>query len=297
MIKLPQSPDDRSPKQQSIRKQSFPKTDAQQTNTVSIADPEPGLNVEVSGEGPAIVLVHGWGLNAGVWYQVAEQLARNYRVYAVDLPGFGLSHQQSISCDLSDWAAQVVKVIPEPAVWLGWSLGGLVATQVALDFPSQVTKLITVASSPKFVAQGTWPGIAPDVLGMFQQQLETDFSVTLERFLAIQAMGSVTARQDIKALHRVLKQRPMPDAKALRIGLEFLASVDLRDQLSQLSQPLLRLYGRLDSLVGTRAVKEIDLVVPDSEKFVFTKASHAPFISHLDQFIEQIDNFICSPEG
>lgn len=253
---------------------------------------EAQLNVEVFGEGTAIVLIHGWGLNAGVWYQVAEQLALNYRVYAVDLPGFGLSHQQHISNDLSDWAAQVARVIPEPAVWLGWSLGGLVATQVALDYPSQVTKLITVASSPKFVAQGNWQGIAPDVLTAFQQQLEHDFSVTLERFLAIQAMGSVSARQDIKALHRVLTQRPMPDPNALRIGLELLARVDLRDQMSQLSQPLLRIYGRLDSLVATRAVKEIDLLVPDSEKFVFTKASHAPFISHVNQFIEQVDNFI-----
>jgi pimeloyl-[acyl-carrier protein] methyl ester esterase len=251
------------------------------------------LHVEVFGQGEAIVLIHGWGLNAGVWHQVAERLARDYRVYAVDLPGFGFSRQLTISEDLNDWVKLVVAAIPEPAVWLGWSLGGLVATQAALSFPQRVTKLITVASSPQFVAQGKWPGISPDVLATFEQQLEHDFAVTLDRFLAIQAMGSASARQDIKALHQVLKQRPLPDPQALKVGLKLLATVDLRADLSSLSQPLLRLYGRLDSLVNARAVKQIDLLVPSSQKFVFAKASHAPFISDLAHFIEQVSDFVC----
>lgn len=254
------------------------------------------LHIEVMGEGPAIVLIHGWGLNAGVWYQVAARLAKHYRVYAVDLPGFGHSSSASkihyLNDDLSDWTKRVAQAINEPAVWLGWSLGGLVATKAALDFPDQVTKLITVASSPKFVASSSWHGIAPDVLATFQSQLSQDFSVTLERFLAIQAMGSASARQDIKALHGVLNQRPMPAPHALKMGLELLANVDLREQLSNIRQPFLRIYGRLDSLVPARVISKIDLLVPESEKFLFAKASHAPFVSHLDEFLHKIEDFI-----
>jgi len=254
------------------------------------------LHVEVCGQGPAIVLIHGWGLNAGVWYQVVEKLALNNRVYTIDLPGFGLSCQPVVSDNINDWMELAVAAIDEPAVWLGWSLGGLVATKAALAYPERVIKLITVASSPHFVAEPNWPGIAPEVLVTFEQQLAQDFAATLDRFLAIQAMGSVSARQDIKALHQVLKQRPLPDPQALKIGLRLLASVDLRQNLAEISQPLLRLYGRLDSLVNARAVKKIDLLAPDSEKFVFAKASHAPFISDLEAFIEQVSGFICTAQ-
>lgn len=262
------------------------------TSSVSVPLKQQSLHVEMTGTGQAIVLVHGWGMNAGVWHQLVELLAQDYRVYTVDLAGFGFSHQHPVSNDIADWAAQVVTVIPEPAVWVGWSLGGLVATQAALDFPDRVIKLITVASSPKFVADDNWHGISPQVLSSFEQQLNKDFAVTLERFLAIQAMGSASARQDIKALHEVLKQRPMPSSHALKIGLLLLSSVDLRQQLPLLSQPLLRIYGRLDSLVGARAVKAIDLIVPSSEKRMLHQASHAPFISHLDEFTLQIKDFI-----
>jgi len=252
------------------------------------------LHVEVVGQGPAIVLIHGWGLNAGVWHQVVDKLALDYRVYTIDLPGFGLSEQPLVSTELADWVDLAVAAIDEPAVWLGWSLGGLVATQAALTYPERVTQLITVASSPHFVAQANWPGIAAEVLATFEQQLADDFAATLDRFLAIQAMGSVSARQDIKALHQVLKQRPLPDPRALKVGLNLLATVDLRQQLPAINQPFLRLYGRLDSLVSSRAVKKIDLLVPNSDKFVFAKASHAPFITDLELFIEQLNGFICT---
>ena len=61
-------------------------------------------------------------------------------------------------------------------IWLGWSLGGLVASQIALRHPERVQALITVASSPCFSAREAWPGIKPEVLAGFQHQLSEDFS-------------------------------------------------------------------------------------------------------------------------
>ena len=252
------------------------------------------LHVDVVGDGPAIVLIHGWGLNAGVWHRVVKRLAVNYRVYTVDLPGFGFSHQCVASDDLAQWSALVVASIPEPAVWLGWSLGGLVVTQIALDYPDRVTKLITVASSPKFVGQDQWAGIDSAVLAAFQEQLKNDFNLTLKRFLAIQAMGSDSAKQDIKALHQILNLRPLPSAMALKNGLNLLGSVDLRNKLTEIKVPFLRMYGRLDSLVPLRAVTAIDKLINPDSKYIFLKASHAPFISHCEEFVAQIENFVGS---
>jgi len=246
---------------------------------------------EVMGSGPALVLIHGWGLNGAVWQQIVPQLAQHFEVHIVDLPGFGHSHQLPISECLSDWTDAVVARIGKPAIYLGWSLGGLVATQAALRYPQQVIKLVTVASSPKFVECNSWNGIKPEVLALFQEQLNDDFAKTLARFLAIQAMGSESAKADIKALNQMLALRPMPSSQALKVGLTLLETVDLRQQLKSINVPFLRIYGRLDSLVGHRMVKQIDNLAPQSQSVVLAKSSHAPFISHPQQFLLSVVDF------
>jgi len=253
------------------------------------------VHVEKIGQGPALVLVHGWGLNSGVWAQVQATLAKDFTLYCIDLPGFGYSKQR-IDSDIKAWAKAVAKAIEEPAVWLGWSLGGLVATQVALDYPQQVTGLVTVASSPRFSENDQWPGIKSEVMTMFTKQLATDFSLTLERFLAIQAMGSDSAKRDIKALKTVLDERPLPQQQSLHDGLLLLNDVDLREEIKNIEQPFLRIYGRLDSLVPSKAISLVDELSPKSEKVIFKKASHAPFISHTDEFISALKGFMSTIE-
>ncbi|STL85246.1 carboxylesterase (biotin synthesis protein BioH) [Escherichia coli] len=92
-------------------------------------------------------------------------------------------------------------------------------------------------------------GIKPDVLAGFQQQLSDDFQRTVERFLALQTMGTETARQDARALKKTVLALPMPEVDVLNGGLEILKTVDLRQPLQNVSMPFLRLYGYLDGLV------------------------------------------------
>ncbi|HEE9789809.1 TPA: pimeloyl-ACP methyl ester esterase BioH [Enterobacter soli] len=230
-----------------------------------------------------LVLLHGWGLNAEVWHCVSEELASHFTLHLVDLPGFGRSHgYQAMSLD--EMAQQVLDAAPQNAIWLGWSLGGLVASQIALTHPERVQALVTVASSPCFSARDAWPGIKPDVLAGFQQQLSEDFQRTVERFLALQTMGTETARQDARTLKNTVLSLPMPDVEVLNGGLEILKTVDLREPLSTLALPHLRIYGYLDGLVPRKVVPLLDTLWPQSESHVVAKAAHAPFISHPAEF-------------
>lgn len=251
------------------------------------------ISVERFGQGPDLVLLHGWGMNGAVWHGIAPELAQHYRLHLVDLPGFGNSplHEGS-DYSLSWLAEQVATVLPARCHLLGWSLGGLVASQLALTQPERVQSLITVASSPCFMAREEWPGIAPKVLAGFNQMLAGDFKQTIERFLAIQAMGSEHARDDIRQLRHWLAERPAPELAALEAGLGLLADIDLRDELAALSLPWLRIYGRLDSLVPKAAIPLLDERYPHSQSRVLDKASHAPFISHPIQFIPLVRQFI-----
>lgn len=230
-----------------------------------------------------LVLLHGWGLNAEVWNCINEELASHFTLHMVDLPGFGRSRGFG-PMSLDEMAQQVLAAAPQNAIWLGWSLGGLVASQIALTRPERVSALVTVASSPCFSAQASWPGIKPDVLAGFQQQLSEDFQRTVERFLALQTMGTESARQDARALKQTVLSLPMPDVEVLNGGLEILKTVDLREPLSALTMPHLRIYGYLDGLVPRKVVPLLDSLWPESESQVIAKAAHAPFISHPAEF-------------
>jgi pimeloyl-[acyl-carrier protein] methyl ester esterase len=230
-----------------------------------------------------LVLLHGWGLNAEVWHCISEELASHFTLHLVDLPGFGRSRGFG-AMSLDEMAQQVLDAAPQNAIWLGWSLGGLVASQIALSQPERVRALVTVASSPCFSAQEAWPGIKPDVLASFQQQLSEDFQRTVERFLALQTMGTETARQDARTLKQTVLSLPMPDVEVLNGGLAILKTVDLREPLTALAMPHLRIYGYLDGLVPRKVVPLLDALWPDSESQVIAKAAHAPFISHPVEF-------------
>ena len=257
------------------------------------------LHVDIVGDGPDLVLLHGWGLNSACWQSIVPLLSAHYRLHLVDLPGFGFSHDGYFaSRSLADITDALVKVVPDNAVWLGWSLGGLCATHFALVHPQRVSALVTVASSPKFMAtsqvneSAAWPGIAGKVLAQFQQQLKQNLSQTINRFLAIQAMGSETAKQDIKQLKSLLAARPQPHEQALSNGLRLLETVDLRGQLASLTMPFYRCYGRLDSLVPQATVVWMDRYLPQSPSLIFKASSHAPFISEPILFVNKLQAFI-----
>lgn len=234
---------------------------------------------------PTVVLIHGWGLNHAIWQPVADALATDYQVLALDLPGYGLATSIPEPYSLEAITEQLAALIPAHSFVLGWSLGGLVATMLALRHPAKVRSLALVASSPCFLQQPDWPGMNAQVMQQFAGSLSANLALTVERFLAIQAMGSDTARQDIKQLKQAVLSLPLPQAQVLAAGLEILATTDLRPELARLSVPLFGCFGRLDSLVPVAMLTKLAEFAPQAQISVLAKASHAPFISHQTEFL------------
>ena len=176
------------------------------------------LKISSQGSGIPLVFIHGWGLNSAVWRPSVELLKDQFEVITVDLPGFGSNIEHSLSpYTLAEVATLVQQAVAQPAVYIGWSLGGLVASEIAMNFPERVKALVTVASSPCFVEQDNWFGIKPDVLALFYRQLAEDTAKTINNFLKIQAMGSPHLRHDIKLLRELVLQFPIPTNHFRRI--------------------------------------------------------------------------------
>ncbi len=244
-------------------------------------------NSQTNAETP-IILLHGWGMNKTIWQPTIEQLPEQIakRMIALDLPGYGDNNNYEGDYQLDDLADWLYKQVENhtSVIIVGWSLGGLVGQKFAIKYPEKVAQLSIVGSTPKFMAEQDWHGIKPEVLTMFAEQLLEDHKLTVERFLAIQAMGSKTAREDIKQLKKLVTSAPEPNLSALSKGLKILEVDDLREDWKQLACPTFALFGKLDSLVPFKAIQDIQNLNKNLEIQVLEKASHAPFISHPEQF-------------
>lgn len=235
------------------------------------------------GTGNDLVLLHGWGMNSGAFSSFIPFLSDHFRVTTIDLPGFGDNAQAvPAAYTLSSLSDMIAPYLPTRSIVAGWSLGGLVAQSLALSQP-HLRGVITLASTPRFVAGPGWPGIDPTLLNDFKTQLNLDYRKTVDRFLAIQAMGSDSARQDIKRIKQQIMDYPAPSPAALHGGLEILGEEDIRDRIGRIHTPSLRVYGRRDTLVPSSGIDRICELHPQADTVVLPHASHAPFISHPQQ--------------
>ncbi len=250
------------------------------------------LYVERVGSGPDLVMLHGWGLHGGLFGPVVESLANHYCLHLVDLPGHGRSGMTTGDYTLSTVAKVVAENVPQDTVWLGWSLGGRVALQAAADRYA-IEKLILVGASPCFVQQQGWPHAMPESdLLQVAESLKSDYKQTLQRFIAVQSRGSERGREELRALRDKLFDHGEPDTAALAGGLEILRSADLRPLLPKIEQPTLVLHGNRDTLAPLAAAEFSAGQMQHAILKVISGAGHAPFISHPDEFVSAIEEFM-----
>lgn len=243
-----------------------------------------------------LVLLHGWGMNQGVWQQVKAYFSDTVNVITLDLPGFGSAEHCPEPYQLEKILPLLAAQIPDNSLVAGWSLGGLVAIGLAVHFPQKVRQLGLIAATPCFMAKPDWPGMQLKVMQQFSTALHKDLPLTIERFLAIQAMGSDSARADIKALKQSVMSFPQARAEALHGGLALLSELDLREAFSHLTMPVTGCFGRLDSLIPASVIPLLQQLQPTARFHSLAKASHAPFISHPDAFEQWLTQWLLSAQ-
>jgi len=253
------------------------------------------LFIKQQGQGQPLIFLHGWGFNSEIWNPLVPQLASHWHIYQVDLPGHGRSPycEYTLPVLIKTFATQ----LPPQAVWVGWSLGGLIAMAMARWQPTWVRALVLVASSPRFVTAPDWPhAISPTVLQQFSEQLQNDTEGTLQRFLALQVKGSETARQQLRSLNTWLKQSGWLQPTALQTGLRFLQDTDLRPELAQIHCPALLCLGEYDTVVPAEMGKDCQRWWPNLRQECIPAAAHIPFLSHSEIFMQLVQNFLAQSD-
>ncbi len=224
-----------------------------------------------------LVLLHGWGMNAQVWQILLPYLQADFKIMLID--GF--------TEDIADYLA----VAPERAMWCGWSLGGLLALDIAIKFPERVQAVATIACNPCFVQREDWPHAMPmKDFQQFQQGLADNPPVTLKRFIALQCQGSTSQKQDTRFLQQQLATTSLPSTSLLQTGLALLAQ-DHRQQLAQLTLPICCLLGEKDVLVPATVGRDLTALNTRLQFSIIDEAAHAPFVSHPAVIAQHLKQF------
>jgi pimeloyl-ACP methyl ester carboxylesterase len=261
------------------------------------------------GQGPAIVLTHGITSRSWTWRSVAPRLAEKYTVLAPDMLGHGESAKPRGDYSLGAYASGIRDLMMvlgiERATFVGHSLGGGVAMQLAYQFPERCERLVLVSSgglgrevSPLLRA-ATLPG-SEIVLPVLASTGLLQVGERIGRALAAIGLRPATDVEEIARGHASLH-----DAEARAAFLHTLRSivdhggqrVDARDRLYLAEQvPTLLVWGENDSVIPAKHGREALDLVPGSRLEMFEHTGHHPHLDDPDRFVRVLDDFIQTTE-
>ncbi len=230
---------------------------------------------EVNGSGPVVILLHGWGASLNSLRGVFNHLVPRFRVYAVDLPGFGRSQPPPTPWGSADYAGLVADWAKEldiqAACWLGHSFGGRIAIILGADYPYLVHKLILVDSA----------GIKP----------RRGLKYYLKVYTAKAARKVLPAKQ-MEAVYKLMGSSDYRQAGELRATLVKVVNEDLRERMPKISQPVLLIWGEQDTATPVSDGQIMQKLIPNAQLVVLPQAGHYAYLDQPALFLQTVDQFL-----
>jgi pimeloyl-ACP methyl ester carboxylesterase len=250
------------------------------------------LAIDVEGDGPPLVLLHGVGTSRVVWRRALPLLAARRLVAAPDLPGFGSSPPAGRGFALDEVADELADELDRfaPFDLLGNSLGGAVALVLAARHPERVRRLVLAAPAGLSPHRRPIPALA----GRTGSAL-----IAARRVAGAPLAGSAAARRllllgvvaDPARLaaddaRRML--RGSAGSRRIADGIAAVAGADLRPLLSRLAMPVAFLWGARDRVIPLRAL------VTDAPVEVVAGAGHVPQVERPREFAAAVERLLAA---
>jgi pimeloyl-ACP methyl ester carboxylesterase len=255
-----------------------------------------------AGEGPALVFVHGLGASWQSWLENIPEFARDHRVVAMDLPGFGCSEmpEEEISIErYAKWTFRLLDALGiESAAVVGNSMGGFIAAEMAIRAPERVQRLAVISAA---VFWQTYRRAQPLV------QIARLSDAIVARGLA-RATDDVATRPRLRSWalatagfrypHLISKELAHEMVRSARRtdgflpALEALADFPLEEELPKISCPALIVWGAHDTLVPVKDAKRMEELIPDSRRVVFERTGHVAMLERPERFNRLLREFL-----
>ncbi len=251
------------------------------------------------GQGPSLVLLHGWSMSHAVFAELADLLAADFRLLIPDLPGHGASApvEPYIPCSLSSFAQILALWLKNLEVQqvdlLGWSLGGQVALQFAAIFPQRVRKLLLISTTPRFCAGDDWSaGLPTKELRALRRRLKSRYLATMGEFFDLQFQGeALSAERRREILQFAVRPVGLPTPEAALSTLGILEQEDLRPLLGSIGRQVLVVHGENDQIVPFAAGQYLTANLPHARLVSLPDIGHAPFLSYPERLAANVRDF------
>ncbi|MCU0494778.1 MAG: alpha/beta fold hydrolase [Chloroflexaceae bacterium] len=281
----------------------------------AIRESEVGLVVEgqvlslfyrVAGAGPPLLLLHGLGDSAQAWEWVLPELARSHTVYALDLPGFGMSNRPEVPYSpdfLTTVVAAFLDALQITHVGLiGNSLGGLLALQLALAEPTRVSAIVLIDSAGlgqsvalplrlltlpgvgelviawNRTAPGAWQWAFGQGLQLFSMPWRVPWPWLSQLYCMARSPGYLEATvATARGAMTLFGQRP---------------EAILREQLPSIHVPTLVIWGEYDRVLPLRHAHESVARLPQGQLAIIPGAGHLPHVECPAAVAAEIKRFL-----
>jgi pimeloyl-[acyl-carrier protein] methyl ester esterase len=248
------------------------------------------------GDGRPLVLLHGWAMSASVFNELVPMLADDFRLLIPDLPGHGTSSPaaqndlESIGATLNRWLEATESA---PVALGGWSLGGMIAMEMARQNSQRINRLLLIGTTPRFTSGDDWTFGLPEVqVRALSRNLARRFESTLADFFNLAFAGEDIPEERLRIIRNFAVKRSSPPdrtvAMALLNGFSEQNQIDL---LPHIDQPTLVVHGELDQITPLAAGHYLAERLPNGELFEIPGVGHGPFLSRPKELVDRILEF------
>ena len=257
-----------------------------------------------SGEGPPVVFVHGLGGAWQNWLENIPRTAEERRTFALDLPGFGRSEMPRAEISISGYGRTVNQFCEQlgldEVVLVGNSMGGFVAAETAIQFPSRVERLVLVSAAGISITNiyrrpaQTWGRVAA-ALGTYGAA--NTRATVVRPHLRHMALGFVMRHPTRLRADLCWEQIHAAGTPGFRDALDALLDYDFRPRLPEIGCPTLIVWGNEDMLVPVEDATEFERQIPNARKILMEDTGHVPMLERPVKFNECLVEFLAEPRG
>ncbi|MFX0026047.1 MAG: alpha/beta fold hydrolase [Candidatus Hermodarchaeota archaeon] len=239
--------------------------------------------------GTPLVFIHGWLGSSKEWIHQLCYFNFKKRIIILDLPGFGKSNKLKAKYSIEFFSKQVLSFLKllgyNEAILIGHSLGGMIALNIALHNPKFVKKLILISTSS---------AISQSLKDKFKLILvNLIFKLVYKKFLKSivkQILSPEFKNRELRKLYtNALK---IPKSIVLRTFKNMTFKFNINNQLSQISQPTLIIYGNEDKIISHSMINELGNLIPISEIVSIENSSHRVMVDNYETVNRLIHDFI-----
>jgi pimeloyl-ACP methyl ester carboxylesterase len=254
-------------------------------NVVDTGPPE-------AGDGPTLLFIHGLGGNWQNWLLTIPSFMAEHRCIAADLPGFGRSELPADPISITGYArtldALCQELDVERVTVVGHSMGGFIAAELAIAFPTRVDRLVLVSAAGLSIEyQRKQPLLTLARASSASSRYwtaHTNLVVTRPR---VRELGLAGVVRYPKRLSGPLTWELVQGTgkRGFYPALEALMSYSFRKRLGEIEVPVLVVWGRNDLLVPVSdAQKFAELIGPNARVVVFEDTGHTPMVERPSRF-------------